>query len=109
MIDEFKVSIPYLKCVKEIPTCPGLEVGDLLFPHPSPREHWMGGYEYAVCRRRDDGMVFKFRIEHLDDCFEVEQVEEGPDEWRANGDDVDGGCGAAASGVFVRTATHKLL
>ena len=70
-----RIKIPYLKCVKTIDKCPELEVGDLLL-RLQEDEIWFGGYEYAVCKRRDDGMTFKFRTEHLDDCFEIEEVEE---------------------------------
>ena len=67
------VKIPYLKCVKTIEKCPDLEVGDLLLRLAN--RIWHGGYEYVVCRRRDDGKEFEFRIDHLD-CFEIEEVEE---------------------------------
>lgn len=62
-----------LKCVEEIPSCPDLAVGDLLwkFTH----EIWPGGYEYVVAHRREDGMVLKFREEYLEDHFEVAEVE----------------------------------
>ena len=69
------MKVPYLKCVKEIPSCPELEIGDLLWGQEM-REIWPGGYEYVVCHRRGDGMVLKFRVDHLDDCFEVVEVEE---------------------------------
>lgn len=64
----------YLKCVKEIEACPELAVGDLLWQHT--REIWPGGYEYVVCRRREDGEVIKFRVDHLEDCFEIVEVED---------------------------------
>lgn len=67
-------NLPYLKCVKEIPACPELAVGDLLWQQA--REIWEGGYEYVVCYRRNDGAVIKFRVDHLDDCFEVVEVED---------------------------------
>lgn len=70
-----KTKFPYLKCVKKIEACPDLEVGDLLWGSVH-REIFPGGYEYCVCTRRDDGHVFKFRACHLDDCFEVVEVEE---------------------------------
>lgn len=66
--------LPYLKCVKEIEACPELRVGDLLWGQT--REILPGGYEYVSCVRREDGRVLKFRVEHLADCFEVEDVEE---------------------------------
>ena len=69
-----KIKIPYLKCVKTIDKCPELEVGDLLLRLTN--RIWHGGYEYVVCKRRDDGKTFEFRIEHLEDCFEIEEVEE---------------------------------
>lgn len=65
---------PYLKCVKTIDACPELEVGDLLWS--IAREIMEGGYEYAVCQRREDGKIIKFRAYHLEDCFEVVEVEE---------------------------------
>ena len=68
------VKLPYLKCIKTIDTCQDLEVGDLLLRQSG--EIWHGGYEYVVCKRRDDGEIFKFRIDHLEDCFEIEEVEE---------------------------------
>lgn len=67
--------LPYLKCIKEIESCPDLSVGDLLWGKEN-REIWPGGYEYVVCARREDGRIFKFRVEHLEDCFEIEEVEE---------------------------------
>lgn len=70
-----KSTLPYLKCVKEIEACPELAVGDLLWGQEH-REIWPGGYEYVVCTRRDDGRIIKFRVEHLEDCFEIEEVEE---------------------------------
>ena len=66
---------PYLKCVREIPSCPDLHVGDLLWG-AYEREIWDGGYEYAVTHRREDGRTIRFRIEHLDDCFELVDVED---------------------------------
>ena len=68
-------NFPYLKCIKKIDSCPELEVGDLLWGQEN-REILPGGYEYAVCVRRDDGRIIKFRVEHLEDCFEEEIVEE---------------------------------
>lgn len=65
----------YLRCVREIPACPVLEVGDLLWKVAQEADE--GGYEYVICRRRGDGMVIRFRVEHLGDCFEVEEVEDG--------------------------------
>lgn len=75
-----KITYPakYLKCVKEIDACPDLEVGDLLWGQT--REIWPGGYEYVAMVRRDDGRVLKFRVEHLEDCFEEVEVEELGDE-----------------------------
>ena len=70
-----RMKLPYLKCVKAIPACPKLEVGDLLWGQDH-REIWPGGYEYVVCHRLSDGMVLKFRVDHLEDCFEVVEVEE---------------------------------
>ena len=64
----------YLKCVKAIPACPKLEVGDLVWQ--VTREIWDGGYEYAVAHRRGDGEVVKFRVEHLDNCFEEVVVDD---------------------------------
>ena len=32
--------------------------------------------EVTLVVRRDDGRVIKFRVEHLDDCFEEVEVEE---------------------------------
>ena len=66
---------PYLKCVKAIPACPDLEVGDLLWGSYE-REIWEGGYEYVVTHRREDGRTIRFRADHLDDCFEVVEVED---------------------------------
>lgn len=71
---EITSNLPYLKCIKEIPACPELAVGDLLWKQA--HEIQPGGYEYAVCVRREDGVIIKFRVEHLDDCFELEAVEE---------------------------------
>jgi len=68
-------TVPYLKCVKEIEACPELAVGDLLWGSEH-REIWPGGYEYVVCTRREDGRVIKFRADHLDECFEIVDVEE---------------------------------
>ena len=65
----------YLKCVKEIEACPELSVGDLLWGQEH-REIWPGGYEYVVCVRREDGRIIKFRVDHLEDCFEVVEVED---------------------------------
>ena len=65
----------YLKCVKEIEACPELSVGDLLWGQEH-REIWPGGYEYVVCARREDGRIIKFRVDHLEDCFEVVEVED---------------------------------
>lgn len=73
-----KVTYPakYLKCVKEIDSCPELAIGDLLWNQV--REIWPGGYEYVAMVRRDDGRVLKFRVDYLEDCFEeVEIAEEG--------------------------------
>jgi len=67
-------NFPYLKCIKKIEACPELEVGDLLWGQT--REIWPGGYEYVAMVRRDDGRVLKFRVEHLEDCFEEIEVEE---------------------------------
>lgn len=67
--------LPYLKCIKAIEACPELAVGDLLWGSEH-REIWPGGYEYVVCTRREDGAVIKFRVEHLDDCFEIVEVED---------------------------------
>lgn len=64
----------YLKCIKEIEACPDLKVGDLLWNQT--REIWPGGYEYVAMVRRDDGRIIKFRVEHLEDCFEEAEVEE---------------------------------
>jgi hypothetical protein len=71
-----KVTYPakYLKCVKEIDSCPELAIGDLLWNQT--REIWPGGYEYVAMVRRDDGRVLKFRVEHLEDCFEEVNIEE---------------------------------
>lgn len=68
-------NFPYLRCVKAIEACPELEVGDLLWGQYA-REILPGGYEYVVTHRRDDGLIIKFRVEHLEDCFEVEYVED---------------------------------
>lgn len=68
------LSMPYLRCVKAIEACPELEVGDLIWAHT--REIWDGGYEYVVASRRGDGEVIKFRVDHLDDCFVEEDVED---------------------------------
>lgn len=70
-------TVPYLKCVKEIEACPDLAIGDLLWNQT--REIWPGGYEYVSMVRRDDGRVLKFRVEHLEDCFEQVEIEE--DKW----------------------------
>ena len=64
----------YLKCVKSIDACPELDVGDIVWSYA--REIWEGGYEYVVARRVSDGKVIKFRVSHLEDCFELEKVEE---------------------------------
>lgn len=66
--------IPYLKCVSEIPSCDGIAVGDLLWKRGT--EIHEGGYEYAVLRRRGDLREFRVRQERLDECFEVEEVDE---------------------------------
>lgn len=78
-MERVSVELPYLRCVKEIGACPELEVGDLLMRIGN--EIWRGGYEYVVCRRRDDGKTIRFRIDHLDDCFEVEMVTESRIMW----------------------------
>lgn len=70
-----KSTVPYLKCIKAIDACPELEVGDLLWGQEH-REIWPGGYEYVVCVRRDDGKIIKFRVDHLEDCFEVVNVDD---------------------------------
>ena len=71
-----KVTYPakYLKCVKEIDSCPELAIGDLLWNQV--REIWPGGYEYVAMVRRDDGRVLKFRVDYLEDCFEEVEIEE---------------------------------
>lgn len=74
MAVKITTNLPYLKCIKEIPACPELAVGDLLWQQA--REIWDGGYEYVVCHRRNDGAVIKFRVDHLEDCFEVVEVED---------------------------------
>ena len=71
-----ELEMPYLRCVKAIDACPELAVGDLLWGQWH-REIWPGGYEYVVCHRRDDGAVIKFRVDHLEECFEeVTEVDE---------------------------------
>lgn len=70
-----KTNLPYLKCVKTIDACPELAIGDLLWGMGN-REIWPGGYEYVVCTRRSDGAVIKFRVDHLEECFEIEYVED---------------------------------
>lgn len=72
--------IPYLKCVSEVPSCDGIAVGDLLWKRST--EIHEGGYEYAVLRRRGDLREFRVRQERLDECFEVEEVDETA-EWVA--------------------------
>lgn len=72
-------NLPYLRCIKAIDACPELVVGDLLWREAS--EIWPGGYEYVVCHRRSDGAVIKFRIDHLEDCFEVVDVEDTQWTW----------------------------
>lgn len=64
----------YLKCTAEIEACPELKVGDLLWKERY--EILPGGYEYVCCIRRSDGALIKFRIDHLDDCFEIVEVED---------------------------------
>lgn len=71
---KMSTTMPYLKCVKAIESCPGLEVGDLLWG--GTRDIWPGGYEYATYVRREDGHVFQFRVDHLDECFEIVDVED---------------------------------
>lgn len=61
-----------LRCVKAIESCPELEVGDLLYK--VTHEIWPGGYEYVVTNRVRDGRPIKFRVEHLEDCFELDMV-----------------------------------
>lgn len=61
-----------LRCVKGIDACPELSVGDRLWKVAS--EIWPGGYEYVVTHRLADRAVIKFRADHLDDCFELEEV-----------------------------------
>lgn len=65
----FKANVNLLKCVKAIPSCRDLRVGDLLFKNA--HEIRPGGYEYVVCHRISDGARIDFRIDHLEDCFEV--------------------------------------
>ena len=62
-----------LKCVKGIESCPNLAVGDMLWK--VAYEILPGGYEYAVCRRGSDNSVIKVRVDHLEECFEVVDVE----------------------------------
>lgn len=83
-----RMTVPYLRCTKAIKACPKLEVGDLLYRMSN--EVWPGGYEYIVCRRRSDGEIIKFRIEHLCECFEIEQIEEKYHGWF--GHKKKGGC-----------------
>lgn len=66
--------VPYLKCVCEIPACPDLKVGDLL--RKVTHRIMPGGYEYVMCSRRGDGKAVMFRIEHLEECFEVVEVDD---------------------------------
>lgn len=68
-----KMTFPYLRCVKEVPSCPKIEVGDLLHSQTREIAH---GYEYVTCIRREDGKPVTFRVEHLEDCFEIVEVED---------------------------------
>lgn len=64
----------YLRCVKAIPSCPMLDVGDLVWKvghHIEP-----GGYEYVTLRRRGDLMRFSVRLSHLEDHFEIVEVDD---------------------------------
>lgn len=71
----------YLKCIRAVPGTPDLKVGDLLWQ--VTREIWPGGYEMMVCNRRGDGAVIKFRVDHLDECFEIVEVDDlWPRGWR---------------------------
>lgn len=74
------MEINLLECVKAIPSCPDLRVGDRLFK--VGHEFRPGGYEYVVCRRISDDARIAFRIDHLGDCFEVvEQEVDITEEW----------------------------
>lgn len=61
-----------LRCVKEIPSCPALRVGDVLYK--TSHEIWDGGYEYVVCKRIYDGVTMKFRESRIEECFEITEV-----------------------------------
>ena len=74
------VELPIYKCVKEIPACPELSVGDLIWN--VRYEIWPGGYEYAVAVKLEDKTTVKFRQSHLEECFEeVELDGEGWFRW----------------------------
>lgn len=64
-----KINVNLLKCVKTIRSCRDLRVGDLLYK--TSYEIRPGGYEYVICHRINDGARIEFRIDHLEDCFEV--------------------------------------
>lgn len=65
-------NLQILRCVKEIGACQELSVGDRLWRVAS--EIRPGGYEYVVTWRLSDHAIIKFRVGHLDDCFELEEV-----------------------------------
>ena len=62
--DYSSVGFKMLKCMREIPSCKGLKVGEI-----QP-----GGYEYVLVRRPRDSRVFGVRQEHLHDHFDVVEV-----------------------------------
>ncbi len=69
----FTIEYEVLRCVKAIESCPELEVGDLLIRLDGNEIH-AGGYEYVVTNRVSDWRKIKFRVEHLEDCFELDIV-----------------------------------
>lgn len=74
MLNDKVFEVPYLKCVRELPSCDGIEVGDLLWKRRTYVAE--GGYEYAELVRRGDLRVFRARLDALDGHFEVERVDE---------------------------------
>ena len=71
-VDYSSINFKMLKCVREIPSCKGLKVGDLIYRIGG--EIQPGGYEYVLVRRSRDSRVFGVRQEHLEDHFDVVEV-----------------------------------
>ena len=97
-----------LKCVKVIESCPNLAVGDMLWK--GAYEILPGGYEYAVCRRGSDNAVIKVRVDHLEECFEVVDVELDFDSvWRDKYLEYDGSGGSGSTSYVSKHRVRRYL